>query len=799
MSDDPFYIDDASLLNPGPEVERRASDYMHDVDDAIAGYDPQGRSNGFRGAVYSPVQVPASPMTTPPPTVDLVEPEGDVEMVEPVEAETPPPQQKAEDVKELADDGDGGAAAPVPVPVTPIPKAEFTSPSPPKKEKKSKKSKKAKKVEKVEKDEPKGDAPPPTKKRPASEMAEDGEADAEADAEVEADVDAGATPARPKKRRKSKKKDKKKDASPHAPTPDPKERDAFMRDDDEAEVEDEETLTKVLRLFVKQVYEMDGWRPEGNLPENIKPTDARVLPYLWMPVKFVLEQLRNDPMTARAVAASGYSDIEQLLLASCGQTMDKMTKTAKAKAHRLRKKGVPEAEDIDCLAAKYIGDGWCFRLYETIIGQYEEEAGYPPSDDDMGALSKYEKYECDSFVASDGDSVSMASDDFGLNEYLTSSGHSSSSGGESLPLLGSGSKKSKKSKKLSKKSKKSKKAKKPKSRLKKSPSTKAKAEAETATDGASTSDGDALDTLLSEDTLTEGIVSASGPPALMPDAASDASEPTVIDKPWSVQGLRDMLVTPKGNWKNYEMVEAGAMDALRPVARKDLSGKITEGFESMTASLLTIARHVLTPMSASLTTSLQMMNVVGSIAEDVSETSKTVHADILRVLNKMKQSAGSGKSTLVHDIPRILESVLCSSIFISDTTVPNTKATNKMKCVWTGDEVRAGDRVFRIRMFTRNPKKDTQGMRICYVSRTPGSNPELYVQELSTLRAYHNWHCVLARKLFEWQRRESFSESTSGDMRMQRFLTSKTAADAISVMLAEFFAMRYVAHHLGGV
>ena len=87
-----------------------------------------------------------------------------------------------------------------------------------------------------------------------------------------------------------------------------------------------------------------------------------------------------------ALAQSGYRTIEELFLGSCGQTLSKMVVGARKRAHTTRAKGTPIAEEVDGLAAKFIGNAWHFRVYADIIAQYKEEGFVPKGERELGEI-----------------------------------------------------------------------------------------------------------------------------------------------------------------------------------------------------------------------------------------------------------------------------------------------------------------------------------------------------------------------------------------------------------------------------
>lgn len=744
MTSNSLFADDESLLDPNSEVDHRVGDYKKELDSAADGYDPHGRHNGFRGEVHSPLVAedgdPMSPINGPV-TVDLVEEErsssssdddddkGEVEIATAALAST---DATMEEVGETTSTENPTSDSEKPEEeLAPVKKSKKrtaeTVEEPVTKRPRTAKKKKKKKFKKRTAE---TTAEEPTKKKKSKPKSSKKE--------------------RRRAKREARRARKQRAAEEEEEEEEDAEEDAAMVDE-VAAVDEEMYTTKAVRTFVERVYNLPAWR-----------SDAKMGSDDWMALAFVSRELRNDSNMSLAFAQSGYRNIEELLLGSCGQTLVKMVSTARKRAHLGRTKGKPEAVEIDGLAAKFIENSWHFRIYANIIQQYEAEGFVDKKDRSLGEIPD-EDYEEDSFCVDDDGPVDQ--DDVSNDEEYAEA------------------------KRRHKRDKKKAKAKKKKKKRTDDSDDEAKqrSRARRLTQALEDAD-DGLDTLLDE----PDAVAASA--AAVVEAAEKSKgkgrgknigEKKSSDA-WDADAIDSTVASPKTEWASYRAVHAAVWDALIPTSR--LGADMPDGeFDTMLTALLKIARHVLTPLAAAIKDGTQMMSIVSTVGKEV-----TAVVDEVRRAEVVSMKSALAKKP---HFMKIAEFVMSTAAFVDKITVPSGGGNKKMCCIWTGTPVKSGQDVFRVRAFSRDPKNETQAVRVTYVAEAPGDHPERFVLKLSALRAHRNWHFVFMRKLFEWQSREYFSESVTADMRMQRFLNSTNAIECAAITLAEFFAIKHVVGH----
>ena len=128
--------------------------------------------------------------------------------------------------------------------------------------------------------------------------------------------------------------------------------DAADRSDQDVEVE--APFAHTLCTFIRGLYGLPDWRHNAAYGSGE-----------WLSIDFVILHLRGDDRdVSDALKESGYANIEELLLASCGQTVTWTSLVAKEQAHAGREAGAPKATGIDGLASKFINNSWHFMFDE---------------------------------------------------------------------------------------------------------------------------------------------------------------------------------------------------------------------------------------------------------------------------------------------------------------------------------------------------------------------------------------------------------------------------------------------------
>ena len=458
---------------------------------------------------------------------------------------------------------------------------------------------------------------------------------------------------------------------------------------------------------------------------------------------------------------------------------------ARKRAHTTRAKGTPIAEEVDGLAAKFIGNAWHFRVYADIIAQYKEEGFVPKGERELGEIPA-EDYEEDSFCCDDDESVGDPSDSDPDGEYAAAA--------------------KKKKQKQKKKKKKAANKKKKKTSRKRIVTQKRSADSgddAIEDDAAQRTAARRLSQAIEDRTLDE-LLDAADAPSASAAAAVEVHEKASRGKSkgkkkttgaedtagaWDTDAIDRTVATPKTAWPAYDAVRARAHEALKPVHR--LGAAIPDDeFGTMLAALLKIARHILTPFAAVAAEASQVMSISRTVGEEVkslvSSISATTNTDVVRTLKESKKH-----------FYRIIEFFVCTAVFVKKITVrEGVDVLPGARCIWTNAPIAPGQTVFRVRAFTTKP--DAHVARIMYVSEASDDYPERYIDALSALRAHRHWHFVFMRKMLDWQTREYFSASVTADMRMQRFLDSSGGAQAAATTLAEFFARKHVINHCFG-
>ncbi len=707
------FIDDESLLDKGPGVELRFAEFRRQLEDEHV-YDPHGRNHGYLGTVQSPqAKSPMSPIAGAV-TVDLMEELA--ELSRDGEPETVEDEDAAAAAALGSEDEEGTSTKKRSADSEEVVASATVEKGPPKKKAKTEAPKKKKK----------------SKKQKRKERRRARKAAAKAEEEKPDPVEEKPDPVEEKPDSVEEKPDTSEDDSSED-----EDGDATMYDDDKAAVDKEMPATQVVRNFMKAAYDHPGWRT----PQNDE----------WVPMSFLASRFCTDEDMWKALSESGYRGPQDILLASVAQSINKMSAAAKNAAHRARKKGFREAEEIDKLASKFIENEWHFKLYEDYVALMLGESVTKEEDRKVDKLPD-EEYEKDGFVVDDDDSVGEASEsDLDVAENL---GRSVDADLERMTAEDD----------------------KPKSKNRLSHDKEA----------APTLVDDQLDALLEQDVeLFETPV--------VTEVSKGKGKKKKADAPPSAWTDDDIYHVLNKGWEAREMVRSIALDVLKPISRMIPSSANllpNAEFDKMLWALLKIARHVLTPNTAKLMGETPeqpgMWSIVSTAGDDIRDLEKDTEKKSLYVVKRNLEKKEHFKS--------IAQLMITQDLGIEKTVVPED-AGNRIHCIWTGERVTTGQDVYRVTAYAGNKEAGVHNARLFYVSEAKERSPDFYIHVISAMRASRYWMLVFVRKLLEWQRDQMWGASVKNNMRMESFLRSDTAYECAGTTLAEYFANQYVVYN----